>query len=140
MVQLDADTERIQARGSAGFRLPSSPPLMNTSVLKSNKHRHGQALLAMSVFVFFGEAGVVKTSFSGFCQVKSRQSREWTGMDLHKRAKFGIICISGIEKGYHNGKGQVQRRNEVANRSRACKSMLAEKRHRRLHERTGMPV
>ncbi len=40
----------------------------------------------------------------------------WTGMDLHKRAKCGIICISGIEKGYHNGKGQVQRRNEVANR------------------------
>ncbi len=37
-------------------------------------------------------------------------------MDLHKRAKCGIICISGIEKGYHNGKGQVQRRNEVANR------------------------
>ncbi len=23
----------------------------------------------------------------------------WTGMDLHKRAKCGIICISGIEKG-----------------------------------------
>ncbi len=41
---------------------------------------------------------------------------QWTGMDLHKRAKCGIICISGIEKGYHNGKGQVQRRNEVANR------------------------
>ena len=40
----------------------------------------------------------------------------WTGMDLHKRAKCGIICISGIEKGYHNGKGQVQRRNETANR------------------------
>ena len=37
-------------------------------------------------------------------------------MDLHKRAKCGIICISGIEKGYHNGKGQVQRRNETANR------------------------
>ncbi len=42
--------------------------------------------------------------------------KSWTGMDLHKRAKCGIICISGIEKGYHNGKGQVQRRNEVANR------------------------
>lgn len=40
----------------------------------------------------------------------------WTGMDLHKRAKCGIICISEIEKGYHNGEGQVQRRNEVANR------------------------
>lgn len=40
----------------------------------------------------------------------------WTGMDLYKRAKCGIICISVIEKGYHNGKDQVQRRNEVANR------------------------
>ena len=25
-------------------------------------------------------------------------------MDLHKRAKCGIICISEVEKGYHNGK------------------------------------
>ncbi len=48
----------------------------------------------------------------GFYDITS----SWTGMDLHKRAKCGIICISGIEKGYHNGKGQVQRRNEVANR------------------------
>ncbi len=23
-------------------------------------------------------------------------------MELHKGAKYGIICISGIEKGYHN--------------------------------------
>ncbi len=46
----------------------------------------------------------------------SKLRKNWTGMDLHKRAKCGIICISGIEKGYHNGKGQVQRRNEVANR------------------------
>ena len=24
----------------------------------------------------------------------------WTGMDLHKRVKCGIICISEVEKGY----------------------------------------
>ncbi len=49
-------------------------------------------------------------------EYRNKYSKYWTGMDLHKRAKCGIICISGIEKGYHNGKGQVQRRNEVANR------------------------
>jgi hypothetical protein len=33
---------------------PSPPPLIFTSVKTSEKHRHGQALLAMSVFFFFG--------------------------------------------------------------------------------------
>jgi putative ribosome biogenesis GTPase RsgA len=42
-------------------------------VKTSEKHRHSQALLAMSVFVFLGQDGVGKTSFAGFCQVKSRQ-------------------------------------------------------------------
>ncbi len=31
---------------------------------------------------------------------KAKDFKKWTGMDLHKRAKCGIICISGIEKGY----------------------------------------
>ena len=33
---------------------PSSPPLIFTYVKTSEKHRHGQALLAMSVFFFLG--------------------------------------------------------------------------------------
>ena len=41
-------------------------------MLKSEKHRHSQALLAMSVFAFSRQDGVGKTSFVGFCQVKSR--------------------------------------------------------------------
>ena len=52
---------------------PSSPPLIFTYVKTSEKHRHGQALLAMSVFAFCRQDGVGKTSFSGFCQVKSRR-------------------------------------------------------------------
>jgi len=37
-------------------------------------------------------------------------------MELHKRVKCGIICISEVKKGYHNGKSEVQRGNEAANR------------------------
>ena len=40
----------------------------------------------------------------------------WTGMELNKRAKSGIICIRADEKGYHNGKGKIQRRNETPDR------------------------
>ena len=50
-----------------------SPPLINTYVLKSKKHRHSQALLAMSVFAFSRQDGVGKRSFAGFCQVRSHQ-------------------------------------------------------------------
>ena len=38
------------------------------------KHRHSQALLAMSVFAFFGQDGDGKIRLAGFCQVKSRQT------------------------------------------------------------------
>ena len=40
----------------------------------------------------------------------------WTGMELNKREKSDIICIRADEKGYHNGKGKVQRRNETPDR------------------------
>ena len=51
----------------------SPPPLIFTFVKKAEKHRHSQALLAMSVFAFSGQDGVGKRSFVGFCQVKRRQ-------------------------------------------------------------------
>ena len=56
-----------------GVRLPSPPPLIFTYVKTSEKHRHGQALLAMSVFAFSRQDRVGKTRFAGFCQVRSRQ-------------------------------------------------------------------
>ena len=40
----------------------------------------------------------------------------WTGMELNKRVKGGIVCIRENEKGYHNGKDKVQRRNEASDR------------------------
>ena len=58
-----------QAHGGS----PSSPPLIFTSVKTSEKHRHGQALLAMPVFAFSRQDGLGKTRLAGFCQVKSRQ-------------------------------------------------------------------
>jgi hypothetical protein len=42
-------------------------------VKTSEKHRHGQALLAMSVFAFWGQDGVGEIRLAGFCQVKSRR-------------------------------------------------------------------
>jgi hypothetical protein len=53
---------------------PSSPPAIFTQVKTSEKHRHSQALLAMSVFAFWGQDGVGKIRFAGFCQVRSRQT------------------------------------------------------------------
>jgi hypothetical protein len=53
-------------------------------VKTSEKHRHGQALLAMSVFAFWGQDRVGKTRFAGFCQNKGRQSREG-GWDFETR-------------------------------------------------------
>ena len=50
-----------------------SPPVIFTSVKPSKKHRHGQALLAMSVFAFGGQDGVGEIRFASFCQVRSRQ-------------------------------------------------------------------
>ena len=52
---------------------PSPPPLIFTFVKTSEKHRHSQALLAMSVFAFSGQDGLGKTRFAGFCQVRSHQ-------------------------------------------------------------------
>ena len=43
-------------------RLPLPPPLIFTQVKTSEKHRHGQALLAMSVFFFFGKTFIAPTS------------------------------------------------------------------------------
>ena len=54
-------------------KFPSSPPLIFTQVKTSEKHRHGQALLAMSVFAFCRQDRVGKTRLAGFCQVKSRR-------------------------------------------------------------------
>ena len=51
-----------------------SPPLIFTYVKTSEKHRHSQALLAMSVFAFCRQDEVGKTRFAGFCQVKSRHT------------------------------------------------------------------
>ena len=51
---------------------PSPPPLIFTYVKTLEKHRHGQALLAMSVFAFSRQDRVGKTRFAGFCQVRSR--------------------------------------------------------------------
>ena len=44
---------------------PSPPPLTFTYVKTSEKHRHGQALLAMSVFAFWGQDGDGKIRFAG---------------------------------------------------------------------------
>ena len=62
-----------------------SPPLIFTYVKTSEKHRHSQALLAMSVFTFCRQDEVGKTSFSGFCQVRSRQ-KECPVTDFKARA------------------------------------------------------
>ena len=63
---------------------PSPPPLIFTYVKTSEKHRHGQALLAMSVFVFLGQDGVGEIRFVGFCQVRSRQKeRPVTNFNTH---------------------------------------------------------
>ena len=71
-------------RMGCGFRLPSPPPLIFTYVKTSEKHRHGQALLAMSVFAFWGQDRVAKNKIARFCQIKSRQSREG-GWDFEAR-------------------------------------------------------
>ena len=68
-------------------KLPSSPPLIFTYVKTSEKHRHGQALLAMSVFAFCRQDRVGKTRFAGFCQVKSRQ-KECPVTDFKARIAF----------------------------------------------------
>jgi hypothetical protein len=88
-------------------------------VKTSEKHRHGQALLAMSVFALWGQDRVGEIRFAGFCQVKSRQTgrsvtdfkariafserdelwvrQEWLkgvygrcGQDMEKKAKGGV--------------------------------------------------
>jgi hypothetical protein len=56
-------------------------------VKTSEKHRHGQALLAMSVFFFFRQDSVAKTKLAGFCQVKSRRN-ECPVTDFKARIAF----------------------------------------------------
>ena len=71
--KLLSDIEADNKAFECSFLEQSAPPLINTYVLKSEKHRHSQALLAMSVFAFSRQDGVGRTRFAGFCQVRSRQ-------------------------------------------------------------------
>ena len=94
-----SSTEPIRAYS---LNASSSPPFNSYPKIHNQRADNRQP-----VFLNFNQ---IQT----FC--KSFKNLRWTGMDLHKRAKCGIICISVVKKGYHNGKSEAQRGNEAANR------------------------
>jgi hypothetical protein len=65
-----------------------SPPLIDTYVFRSEKHRHGQALLAMSVFAFWGQDMETWTDIQRFGRF-DKDRLAWNGVYPFKAGGAG---------------------------------------------------